>query len=87
MLLATDIILVIGFMSSSIAHIIFISVSGEKMELYGVVVVTAMLLWNYVSYFWGETSVYWGNSVFIREPLDLTIFFIPGRKHSKDSCI
>jgi len=75
MLLATDIILVIGFMSSSIAHIIFISVSGEKKELYSIVVVTAMLLWNYVSYFWGETSVYWGNSVFIREPLDLTIFF------------
>ena len=34
-----------------------------------------MLTWNYASYFWGETSVYWGNSKFIREPLDLTIIF------------
>ena len=39
------------------------------------IIVTAMLLWNYISYFWGETSVYWGNSRFIREPLDLTIIF------------
>lgn len=75
MLLATDIILIIGFMASSIAHIIYISVDNKKAELYFMIIVTAMLIWNYVSYFWGETSVYWGNSKFIREPLDLTIFF------------
>ena len=38
-------------------------------------ITTAMLMWNYFSYFWGEASVYWGNSRFIREPLDLTIIF------------
>jgi len=75
MLLATDIILIIGFMASAIAHIIYISVDNKKAELYFMIIVTAMLIWNYVSYFWGETSVYWGNSNFIREPLDLTIFF------------
>lgn len=39
------------------------------------VTVSALLLWNYIAYFWGETSVYWGNSAFIRAPLDLTAFF------------
>lgn len=34
-----------------------------------------MLLWNYISYFWGDASTYWGNSTFMREPLDLTILF------------
>ncbi|MDO4746257.1 MAG: LuxR C-terminal-related transcriptional regulator [Bacillota bacterium] len=38
-------------------------------------IVVTMLIWNYFSYFWGETSVYWGNSEFIRAPLDLTIIF------------
>ena len=33
------------------------------------------VIWNYIAYFWGETSVYWGNSRFIREPLDLTVVF------------
>ncbi len=36
---------------------------------------TTMVIWNYIAYFWGETSVYWGNSRFIREPLDLTVVF------------
>lgn len=75
MLLVTDLMLIIGFMSVAIAHIIYISVADRKNELYFMIIVTAMLIWNYISYFWSETSVYWGNSHFIREPLDLTIFF------------
>ena len=39
------------------------------------IIVTAMLIWNYVSFIWGEMSVYWGNSGFIRTPLDFTIIF------------
>ena len=39
------------------------------------IIVTSMLIWNYLSYFWSETSVYWGNSRFIREPMDLTVVF------------
>ena len=45
------------------------------MKLIYMLTVTALLLWNYISYFWGETSVYWGNSDFIRAPLDLTVIF------------
>ena len=75
LLLATDVILIISFVASSVGHIIYASAAGNKNALYYMVLVTAMLLWNYVSYFWGETSVYWGNSRFIREPLDLTIIF------------
>lgn len=75
LLLATDIILIIAFLASSIGRIVFASTANNKMSLYYMLIVTSMLLWNYVSYFWGETSVYWGNSEFIREPLDLTIIF------------
>ena len=75
LLLATDVILIVAFMASAVARIIYAAAAGMKIELYYMILVTAMLLWNYISYFWGETSVYWGNSRFIREPLDLTIVF------------
>lgn len=75
LLLSTDIILIVLFLSSSVGHIIYASSSGERKKLYYMLIITSMLIWNYISYFWGETSVYWGNSEFIREPLDLTIIF------------
>lgn len=75
LLLATDIILIIAFLASAAGHILFASTANDRMSLWYMLIVTAMLMWNYVSYFWGETSVYWGNSAFIREPLDLTIIF------------
>ena len=75
LLLATDVILIVAFMASAVARIIYAAAAGMKIELYYMILVTAMLLWNYISYFWGETSVYWGNIRFIIEPLDLTIVF------------
>ena len=75
LLLATDVILIVAFMASAVARVIYAAAAGMKIELYYMILVTAMLQWNYISYFWGETSVYWGNSRFIREPLDLTIVF------------
>jgi len=75
LLLVTDIFLIIGFLSSSIAHSIYTSVAGMKNTTTYMLITTAMLMWNYFAYFWGEASVYWGNSRFIREPLDLTIVF------------
>lgn len=75
LLLVTDIVLIIGFLAASIAHIIFAATANDRLSLGYMTIVTAMLIWNYVSYFWGETSVYWGNSAFIRAPLDLTIIF------------
>ena len=75
LLLASDVLLVIGFLAASIAHSIYASVADMKGSALYMMVTTAMLLWNYFSYFWGEASVYWGNSRFIREPLDLTIIF------------
>lgn len=75
LLLATDVILVVSFMASAVGHVIYAAAANKKMDFYCMIIVTAMLLWNYISYFWGETSVYWGNSRFIREPLDLTIVF------------
>lgn len=75
LLLATDMVLIISFLAASVAHLLFAATANDKLSSVYMVVVTAMLLWNYISYFWGETSVYWGNSEFIREPLDLTIVF------------
>lgn len=75
MLLTTDIALIVLVLATAVGYIIFTAVENDKQTLYYMVTVTAMLLWNYISYFWGETSVYWGNSEFIREPLDLTIIF------------
>ena len=75
LLLVTDVLLIVGFLSSSIAHSIYTSVAGLKNTTAYMLISTAMLMWNYFSYFWGEASVYWGNSRFIREPLDLTIIF------------
>lgn len=75
LLLATDIVLIVSFLTASVAHLIFAATANDKLSSGYMVIVTAMLLWNYISYFWGETSVYWGNSEFIREPLDLTIVF------------
>ena len=73
LLLSSDIILILGFLSVCVAHIIYAAVAGEKTDFYYLILITGMLLWNYISYFWSETSVYWGNSGFIRAPMDLTI--------------
>ena len=73
LLLATDIMLIIASITVCVGHIIYASTAGKKEALYYIISVTTMVIWNYISYFWGETSVYWGNSQFIREPLDLTV--------------
>ena len=74
-LLSTDVLLIIAFASSSIAHIVYAAVAHENLNFYYMTITTALLIWNYISYFWGEMSVYWGNSEFIRAPLDLTVVF------------
>lgn len=73
--LAGDVVLVISFLASSVAHIIYASVSDVKKSVFYMTVTTAMLVWNYFSYFWGGASACWGNGQFVREPLDLTILF------------
>lgn len=73
MLLATDVVLIIMFLAVCVAHIVYAAVADERSSVYYLTVVTGLLLWNYISYFWSETSVYWGNSGFIRTPMDLTI--------------
>lgn len=75
LLLVTDIGLIISFLAASVAHIIFAATANDKQSFLYMITVTTMLIWNYVAYFWGEASVYWGNSEFIRTPLDLTIVF------------
>lgn len=75
-LLVTDIILLLIMLIGSVVYTSkCILLHHPKGTVYYMVIVTAMLVWNYASYFWGEASVYWGNSRFIREPLDLTIIF------------
>lgn len=75
LLLATDIILIISSIASSVGHIIYSATEEKKVDLYYMIVITSFIIWNYICYFWGETSVYWGNSRFIREPMDLTVIF------------
>lgn len=75
-LLVTDIILLLIMLIGSVVYASkCVLMHHSKGTIYYMVIVTAMLVWNYASYFWGEASVYWGNSRFIREPLDLTIIF------------
>jgi len=73
LLLTTDILLIILFLAVSVAHIVYAAVANERVGVYYMTLITGLLLWNYISYFWSETSVYWGNSGFIRAPMDLTI--------------
>lgn len=76
LLLVTDIILLLIMLVGSVVYISKCVLQHKpKATIYYMIIVTAMLVWNYASYFWGEASVYWGNSRFIREPLDLTIIF------------
>lgn len=76
LLLVTDIILLLIMLIGSVVYISqCVMQHKSKSTIYYMIIVTAMLIWNYASYFWGEVSVYWGNSRFIREPLDLTIIF------------
>lgn len=75
LLLVTDIILIISSITASVGHIIYSSTAEKRVAMYYMIVVTSMIIWNYIAYFWGETSVYWGNSEFIRDPLDLTVIF------------
>lgn len=76
LLLVTDIILLLIMLVGSVVYISkCVMLHQLKSTIHYMIVVTAMLVWNYASYFWGEASVYWGNSKFIREPLDLTIVF------------
>lgn len=76
LLLVTDIILLLILLIGSVVYASKCVLQHKpKRTIYYLVIVTAMLVWNYASFFWGEASVYWGNSRFIREPLDLTIIF------------
>lgn len=76
LLLVTDIILLLIMLIGSVVYTSkCVLLHCRKGTIYYMIIVTAMLVWNYASYFWGEASVYWGNSRFIREPLDLTIIF------------
>lgn len=76
LLLVTDIVLLLIMLVGSVVYMSKCVLRHKpKATIYYMLIVTAMLLWNYASYFWGEASVYWGNSGFIREPLDLTIVF------------
>lgn len=75
MLLASDIAFILLVMVGSIIYIVKSVLAQEKYLLSYMVVVTTMLTWNFLSYSWGESSVYWGNGKFVREPLDLTIIF------------
>lgn len=76
LLLVTDIVLLLVMLVGSVVYISkCILLERASGTIYYMIIVTAVLVWNYASYFWGEASVYWGNSHFIREPLDLTIIF------------
>lgn len=75
LLLCSDIILALLMLTLSVAYISKLMLSGERGKPAYMVIVTTMLTWNYISFIWGEMSVYWGNSDFIREPLDFTIIF------------
>ena len=75
LLLITDIILIILVLLISAVFMSHAFLTGQRRSIAYMVIVTAMLLWNYIAFIWGETSVYWGNSKFIRQPLDLTIIF------------
>ncbi len=75
LLLFSDIALLIMMLALSVAYMSKLLLSGNRMEPIYMVIVSTMLTWNYISFIWGEMSVYWGNSEFIRDPLDFTIIF------------
>ena len=75
LLLFTDIVLLISMLLLSVVYMSRLIIEGKKGVPAYMIIVTAMLIWNYVSFIWGEMSVYWGNSGFIRTPLDFTIIF------------
>ena len=76
LLLVTDMGLIIVLLLGGMTYIGEAVWSRQRApKIYYLITVTALLAWNYISYFWGETSVYWGNSDFLRKPLDLTIIF------------
>lgn len=75
-LLVSDIGLIMMIFLGSITYIGDAVWSRQRPgKVYYLIAITALLSWNYISYFWGETSVYWGNRDFVRTPLDLTIIF------------
>lgn len=75
LLLFTDIVLLVSMLLLSVVYMSRLIIEGKKGVPAYMIIVTAMLIWNYVSFIWGEMSVYWGNSGFIRTPLDFTIIF------------
>lgn len=75
LLLFSDIVLLISMLLLSVVFMSKLILEGKKGIPGYMIIVTAMLIWNYISFIWGEMSVYWGNSVFIRTPLDFTIIF------------
>lgn len=74
-LLITDIILMLLVLLVTTIFTAHAYMTGKKESVLYMIVITAMLFWNYISFLWAETSVYWGNSKFIRQPMDLTIIF------------
>ena len=75
LLLFTDIILLISMLLLSVVFMSRLIFEGKRGVPGYMIIVTALLIWNYISFIWGEMSVYWGNSDFIRKPLDFTIIF------------
>ncbi|MEG0919653.1 MAG: helix-turn-helix transcriptional regulator [Anaerovoracaceae bacterium] len=75
LLLVSDIALGLLLLVGSVSYMSQALLKNQRHRLVFMFIVSSMLMWNFCSYFWGETSVYWGNSEFIREPLDFTIIF------------
>lgn len=76
LLVVSDIMLILLMLIGSVTYIVAACYKkADRSMTIIMTIVTAMIMFNYISYFWGETSVYWGNSDFIRQPLDFTIVY------------
>lgn len=74
-LLATDIIYILIFALTSVVYMSKAVMADLKNSVNYQLLVTAMIIWNYISFAWGETANNLNIGIAAHVPLDMTIAF------------
>ena len=74
-LIATDILFVVLILLTSIVFMAKVILDNKQRAVHYLVIVTALIIWNYIAFAWGETANNLDGQNAMRMPLDMTIIF------------
>lgn len=74
-LMATDIFFIVLILLASIVFMAKVILDNKHRAVHYLVIVTSLIIWNYIAFAWGETANNLNGQHAMRLPLDMTIIF------------